>query len=81
VIEIGLDYDAQHLAADAKKLLNSKPKHGYLVHLVRERPREASAEQILLGMESKFNIRTAYAWIGGRQTAFKLIGDNSITES
>lgn len=36
VIEIGLDYDAEHLANDAKKLINSKPRHGYLIHLVRE---------------------------------------------
>ena len=37
VIEMGLDYDAEHLAGDVIKLVNSKPKHGYLVHLVRER--------------------------------------------
>lgn len=38
VIEMGLDYDAEHLAGDAKKLINSRPKHGYLIHFVREFP-------------------------------------------
>jgi hypothetical protein len=80
VIEVGLDYNAEHLARDAKKLINSKPKHGYLVHLVREVPREASAEQIILGIESKFGIKTAYAWTAGRQTAVKRVNDSSISE-
>jgi hypothetical protein len=80
VIELGLDYNAEHLARDAKKLINSKPKHGYLVHLVREAPREAPAEQIILGIESKFGIKTAYAWTAGRQTVVKRVNDNSISE-
>lgn len=80
VIEMGLDYDAEHLAGDAKKLINSRPKHGYLVHLVREQPRNGDAEEIMLGMESRFGIRTAYAWTAGRQQAYKLLGDSSITQ-
>jgi hypothetical protein len=80
VIELGLDYDAEHLANDAKKLINSKPKYGYLVHLVRELPRELAAEQIVLGMEGKFGIKTAYVWAGGSQRAFKQVNDQAITE-
>jgi len=80
VIEMGLDYDAEHLARDAQKLINSKPKHGYLIHLVRELPRERSAEKILLGIETRFAIKTAYAWTAIGQSAFKLINDRSITE-
>ena len=80
VIEMGLDYDGEHLARDAQKLMNSKPKHGYLIHLVRESPREPSAEKIILGIEPRFGIKTAYAWTAGGQSAFKLVNDHSITE-
>ncbi len=80
VIEMGLDYNAHHLAGDAKKLINSKPKHGYLIHLVRELPREPVAEQIILGIEAKFGIKTAYAWTAGGQAAVKFVNDKAITE-
>ncbi|MBI3697665.1 MAG: hypothetical protein HY238_22885 [Acidobacteria bacterium] len=80
VIEMGLDYDAEHLAGDAKKLINSKPTHGYLIHLVRELPRESAAEQIVLGIEAKFGIKTAYGWKASGQTAFKRVNDQTISE-
>jgi hypothetical protein len=80
VIEIGLDYDVQHLAGDAKKLINSKPKFGYLIHLVREFARDPVAEKILLDIEAKFGIKTAYGLRTGRQTIFKRVNDRSISE-
>jgi len=80
VIEMGLDYDAEHLAGDAKKLINSRPKYGYLIHLVREQPRCEDSEEILTGMEKKFGVGTAYAWIAGRAKAYKLVGESDITE-
>ena len=80
VIEIGLDYDVEHLANDAKKLINSKPKFGYLVHLVRNAPRDAMTEQIILGLEAKTGIRTAYARVSGSQKEYKLISEKKITE-
>jgi hypothetical protein len=80
VIEMGLDYDAEHLAGDAKKLINSKPKHGYLIHLVRELPREPIAEQIILGIEPRFEIKTAYAWMAGGKAAVKFLDEKSILE-
>jgi hypothetical protein len=80
VIEMGLDYDAEHLAGDAKKMINSKPKHAYLVHLVRELPREPVAEQIVLGIEEKSGIKTAYAWVAGGQCIVKLVNDKTLTE-
>jgi hypothetical protein len=80
VIEMGLDYDAEHLAGDAKKLINSKPTHGYLIHLVRELPRESAAEQILLRIEAKFGIKTAYCWKAGGQTVFKRVNDKNISQ-
>jgi hypothetical protein len=80
VIEMGLDYDTKHLAEDAEKLINSKPKHGYLIHLVRELPREPATERIILGIEEKCGIKTAYAWRAGGQTAWKHVNDRSISE-
>jgi hypothetical protein len=80
VIEIGLDCDVQHLAGDAKKLINSKPKHGYLIHLVREFPREQAAEKILSDIEAKFGIKTAYGLKLGRQTIFKRLNERTISE-
>lgn len=35
VIEVGLDYDLQHLTDDAAKLENSRVPHGYVINLVR----------------------------------------------
>jgi hypothetical protein len=77
---MGLDYDAVHLAIDAKKLINSKPRHGYLIHLVRDYPKEQSAERIILELEAKTGIRTAYGRITGWQKAYKLVNDRQITE-
>ena len=81
VIEIGLDYSAAHLASDAAKLINSKPKHGYLVHFVRERPKDPAAEDVILGIQAKYGIKTIYAWIAGGKMSIKRVNDSSITES
>ena len=81
VLEIGLDYDVEHLAYDAKKLINSKPKFGYLVHLVRNVPSDAMTEQIILGLEAKTGIRTAYARVSGSQKEYKLLSENKITKA
>jgi hypothetical protein len=78
VIEIGLDYDYQHLAGDHAKLLNSDVPHGYLIHLVREAPRDPRAEQLILGLQGK--IRAAYAVVAGRQRFVKFLNDTQITE-
>lgn len=80
VIEIGLDYGPEHLAGDAKKIINSKPAHGYLIHLIRDLPRDPAAEQILLGIEAKFGIKTAYCWTAGRSRAVKRVNDRIISE-
>ena len=81
VIEMGLDYDAAHLAGDAAKLMNSRPTHGYLIHLVREVAKDPSTEQILLHLEEKTGIRTAYGRVAGEQKAYKLVSDKGITET
>jgi len=52
----------------------------YFTHLVRELPREPEAEQIILGIEAKFGIKTAYAWRAGGQTVFKRVNDRTISE-
>ena len=74
VIEVGLDYDVEHLANDAMKLLNSKPKHGYLVHLVRGKTFEPEAEKIITGVSTK-GIKCACASILGQKVTFKLLND------
>jgi hypothetical protein len=48
VVEMGLDCSRNHLAGDAKKLINSNPLHGYLVHLVRGCGRDPSTEELIL---------------------------------
>jgi hypothetical protein len=78
VIEMGLDYDYEHLAGDHAKLLNSAVSHGYLVHLARETPRDLRVEQLVL--ERQGNIRAAYALVVGRQRYVKLLDDTQIGE-
>jgi hypothetical protein len=80
VIEIGLDYDAKHLKGDAEKLKNSKPKFGYLIHLVRNSRRNRDAERYFLEIEAKSGIKTAYGLKTGSQTIFKRVNDKSISE-
>ena len=78
MIEMGLDYDAEHLAGDIKKLINSKPKHGYLIHLVREKPRDDVSEDMLNGVQDKYGIKSAYVWMSGGQSVFKCLDDKTI---
>ncbi len=80
VIEMGLDCDAEHLATDAEKLMNSQPEHGYLIHLVREFPRDPAAEEVILGSESTYGIKTAYVSRVGTRTVFKRVNDQTLTE-
>src|SRR5437016_7962145 len=47
VIEIGLDYDAGHLAEDEEKLANSEVAYPYLVHFERERYPDPRVDRIL----------------------------------
>lgn len=78
VIEIGLDYDARHLAGDAAKLMNSRPKYGYLMHLVRETPRDRRVEQIIEHLEERAGIQTAYASVSRAETVLKLVNEKVI---
>ena len=79
VIEIGLDYKAEHLAGDVLKLVNSGPKHGYLIHFVRERPREPEVEQIILAGESRLGIKTAYVSWTTNEIVAKGVNQEQIT--
>src|ERR1051325_5881343 len=80
VIEMGVDYDIHHLANDARKLINSRPHRGYLVHLTRGAPRDPDVEQIILNLERTTGIRTGYVCIGDGNSAYKLVTDAAITE-
>jgi hypothetical protein len=81
VIEMGLDYDAEHLAKDVRKLCNSAPERGYLIHLVRELPRDPATEEIVCSVEQEFGLRSAYVWISGGQCVFKRLQDQDIQTS
>ena len=78
VIEIGLDYDGRHAAHDTAKLIDNKPHHGYVVHLVRDLPRDLATEAILLGIEDQTGIRTAYGRVAGNNKTFKLVTERRI---
>ncbi len=81
VIEVGLNYSTQHFHDDAMKLLNSKPQHGYLVHLVRDRRRDGSAERLILSGQTRPGIKTAYAWVTSSRAAIKRLDDPGIQEA
>lgn len=83
VIEIGLDYGLGHLRGDATKIINSKIKYGYLIHLLREEVADDfnSVEAFLLNLEHMHNnLGTAYARVTSSHVAYKLIGDAKITK-
>jgi hypothetical protein len=83
VIELGLDYGLSHLKGDATKIINSKIKYGYLVHLLREEVVDDfnSVEDFLLTLEREHNnVKTAYARVTISHVAYKLIGDTQITK-
>jgi hypothetical protein len=82
VVEIGLDYDVHHLANDARKLINSRPHRGYLVHFVRRKPRDPDSEQIISRLERRTTgICTAYVCIDDEgRTWQKRVTERDITE-
>lgn len=75
-IEIGLDYDIQHLKADSAKLINSGVRDSYLIHLVRPEVADnfEAVEQFLL----ETSIKTAYARLTNSQAFYKLVNDKEI---
>ena len=80
VIEIGLDYGAAHLADDQDKLLHSKVRHGYLLHLTRVGRDNARVNQIIQDPGGDGTIKTAFARIAGSQKFVKSVGDANIRE-
>ncbi len=80
VIEMGLDYGFKHLDQDVEKLKNSKPTHGYIIHLTRQLPREPDTEALILDIEKRSRIKTAYALVSGTYKAYKRLGDREIKE-
>lgn len=77
-IEIGLDYELDHLRKDERELLNSGILHGYLVHLVRQDVTDnfAAIEDVVL--ESR--LHTAYAHITNSLAFYKLIHHTEIKQ-
>ena len=76
VIEMGLDYNAAHLAADEEKLINSAVRYPYLVHLMRGCCSDERSDRILVHPAG--NIRTVYVGSSKNETFYKLLGDHEI---
>jgi hypothetical protein len=75
VIEMGLDYDAAHLAADEEKLVNSAVPHPYLVHLMRRCCSDERTDRILF--QPTGNIRSVYVGATKNKRFYKLLGDKA----
>ena len=80
VIEMGLNYKEGHLSHDAEKLLNSNVEHGYLVHLVREKPHEKIIDQTIDRLRSENTIKVAFARVEKGNKFIKLLDDPTIRE-
>jgi hypothetical protein len=77
-VEVGLDYDYAHLAADRDKLLNSQVPFGYLIHLSREWPPDPRAEQLVQAPSGA--VRAAYGLIVGGSRFRKLVNEAAVIE-
>jgi len=77
---MGLNYRDSHLRQDSEKLINSKVRHGYLVHLVREQGHETAIDDTLASLRGSASIKVAYARVSRGRRFIKLLGDESITE-
>lgn len=80
VIEMGLNYKEGHLLNDAKKLLNSQVHHGYLIHLVREKPDETTINETIRQLRKHDTIKVAYARVERGRKFIKLLADPAIYE-
>ena len=78
VIEMGLNYKEGHLTLDAEKLLNSRVLHGYLVHLVRDKPHESTIDQTIDRLPSEGTIKVAFARVERGRKFLKLLDDPGI---
>ena len=74
VIEIGLNYGESHLENDIEKLIRSKPKHGYLLHLLRESACDERKLAELVANAAAAGYKTAYAQVTGSTASFKYLG-------
>lgn len=79
VIEVGVDYNVHHLARDVRKLLNSRPYRGYVLHLTRGVPRDGDVEQIIANLEQRTGVRTGYVCVDEDRSAHKLVTATTIT--
>lgn len=78
-IELGLNYDLNHLEQDAEKFQNSGIANSYLVHLVRDEMVDNFVELEKFITQSPF--KTAYARIAGDRAFYKLVNDTDILET
>ena len=78
VVEIGLNYDYDHLAGDHKKLVDSAATSGYLVDVRRIGKRDQESENLICNLPDRIKGAFAYAPKSGTKT-YKYIADAKVT--
>ena len=78
-IELGLNYDRDHLDGDVEKLLNSEIENAYIVHLERHVSRAGVDERIAALAASEAGVKIAFARMLGGCVVRKSLGDTEIT--
>jgi hypothetical protein len=81
VIELGLNYGAQHLTDDRQKLANSEVQHPYLVHLSRMPSNEqGEIEDIIAGIGERPKIAYFHHDLEVREVSYRYLGSPGITK-
>lgn len=82
VIELGLNYGAQHLAGDPQqKLANSAVQHPYLVHLSRmPSSRQGAAEDVITGISERPEIANVHHDLEAKELSYRHLGSPDITK-
>jgi hypothetical protein len=77
---MGLNYWIEHLQQDYDKLVANKIRAGYLVHLSRDKSRDAAAEAFLRRADLSRSIKIACAHCGEShaERVYKLLGDSQL---
>ena len=78
VIEMGMNYDEGHLEDDADKLIHSSVQHGYLVHLLREKPPKETIDCAIETVRQSTTIKVAFARYEGGAKYAKFLNDTEI---
>jgi hypothetical protein len=79
VIELGLNYGSQHLAADRQKLANSEVQHAYLVHLSRmPSSRQGATEDVIAEISERPQIAYVHHDLEAKEVSYRHLGSPDI---